>query len=526
MNPLGSALADRLRTSDNHLVVLTEGVWQHHPWPEVLQRAENVAERLLDADVDAVGLVGEPTVEFIAAIFGAFLADAALSILPGPIRGADSSQWAQSTLARFDGIGVRRVLSNGTQFDGLAAAVGPLPVDALTDVAPAARSTAFVAPSRPAATAILQGTAGSTGSPRTVRLSPEAVLANLEGLNARIDVTPADVGCSWLPLYHDMGLSFLLSGALGGTDVWQAPTAAFQASPFRWLTWLTESRGTITAAPNMAYGLIGKYSRRVTDVDLGPLRFALNGGEPVDVELTGRFAAEMARFGFSEGALSPSYGLAESACAVTVPVPGVGMRVDETAIRTADGATSSRRHAVLGEAIPGMSVRIEPREDIGAEHHDREIGDILIRGSSMMSGYVGETPRDPESWFATGDLGYFTDGGLVVCGRAKEIITVAGRNVFPAEVERVAATVPGVREGAVVAVGIGERSIRPGLAVVAEFRGPDEAGARADLMRLVASECGVMPADVTFVRPGSLPRTSSGKLRRLEVRRNLENGRS
>src|SRR5687768_13997448 len=120
MNPLGSALADRLRTSDNHLVVLTEGVWQHHPWPEVLQRAENAAERLLDADVDAVGLVGEPTVEFIAAIFGAFLADAALSILPGPIRGADPGQWAQSTLARFDGIGVRRVLSNGTQFDGLA----------------------------------------------------------------------------------------------------------------------------------------------------------------------------------------------------------------------------------------------------------------------------------------------------------------------------------------------------------------------------------------------------------------------
>jgi long-chain-fatty-acid--[acyl-carrier-protein] ligase len=140
----------------------------------------------------------------------------------------------------------------------------------------------------------------------------------------------------------------------------------------------------------------------------------------------------------------------------------------------------------------------------------------------MMSGYVGESPRDPETWFPTGDLGYFTDGGLVVCGRAKEIITVAGRNVFPAEVERVAATVPGVREGAVVAVGVGERSIRPGLAVVAEFRGPDEAGARADLMRLVASECGVMPADVTFVRPGSLPRTSSGKLRRLEVRRNLE----
>jgi long-chain-fatty-acid--[acyl-carrier-protein] ligase len=82
-----------------------------------------------------------------------------------------------------------------------------------------------------------------------VQLSPDAVLANLRGLNGRIGVTPADVGHSWLPLYHDMGLSFLLAGALGGTDVWQAPTSAFQASPFRWLNWLTESRATITAAP-------------------------------------------------------------------------------------------------------------------------------------------------------------------------------------------------------------------------------------------------------------------------------------
>src|SRR5690606_15857443 len=95
-------------------------------------------------------------------------------------------------------------------------------------VAPVQRSTTFVPPDDPAPVAVLQGTAGSTGTPRTVQLTPEAVLANLGGLNARIGVTPADVGCSWLPLYHDMGLSFLLAGALGGTDVWQAPTAAFQ----------------------------------------------------------------------------------------------------------------------------------------------------------------------------------------------------------------------------------------------------------------------------------------------------------
>ena len=95
--------------------------------------------------------------------------------------------------------------------------------------------------------------------------------------------------------------------------------------------------------------MIGKYSRRVTDVDLSALRFALNGGEPVDCELTERFATEMARFGFSAGALSPSYGLAESTCAVTVPVPGVGMRIDETVFTTEDG-TAPRRHRIIGGA--------------------------------------------------------------------------------------------------------------------------------------------------------------------------------
>lgn len=518
VNVLAAALADRVSTSSNDLAVLTDGTWRHHPWPEVHARAENVAERLLDAGVTAVGLVGEPTVEFIAAIVGACYADAALSILPGPIRGSDAEQWAATTLARFAGIGVAHVLANGHYLDGLAAIDGPLPVSAVAGIAGAERSTTFRPPAGPAPTAVLQGTAGSTGAPRTVRLAPEAVLANLRGLNLRIGVTPADVGCSWLPLYHDMGLSFLLSGALGGTDVWQAPTAAFQASPFRWLGWLTESRATIAAAPNMAYGLIGKYSRRVTDVDLAPLRFALNGGEPVDCDLTARFATEMARFGFAAGALAPSYGLAESTCAVTVPEPGTGLRIDETEVRTDDGVTT-RSQAVLGHPIEGMEIRIEPRDDV-VDAGGRDVGEVLIRGTSMMSGYVGG-PDHGGSWYPTGDLGYLVDGGLVVCGRAKEIITVAGRNVFPAEVERVAETVPGVRSGAVVAVGTGERSIRPGLAVVAEFRGPDEEGARALLTQRVASECGVVPADVTFVRPGSLPRTSSGKLRRLEVKRSL-----
>jgi long-chain-fatty-acid--[acyl-carrier-protein] ligase len=524
---LAAALARAMSTSPHDLVVFDRDTesWIAHPWPQVHARAEAFATRILDAEQPgAVGLVGEPTADFVAAIHGAWLAGQSVSILPGPVRGADPQHWARSTLARFTGIGVRVVFSHGEERELLAAADGPLPVSDIGMVAAGKRSTSFAAGEgavgRPA---VLQGTAGSTGTPRTVQLSPEAVLSNVNGLLAAFAVDPAhDVGCTWLPLYHDMGLTFLLSGALSGSPFWLAPTAAFTASPFRWLRWLTESGATMTVAPNMAYSMIGKYARLVSEVDLGRVRVTINGGEPVDCAAMDRFATALKGYGFNANAMSPSYGLAESTCAVTVPRSGTGALYDEVQpAATGSAGTAPRRHAILGQPITGMELRIGPTSERPAEVLDREVGEIEIRGTSMMSGYIDEAPLEPGTWFRTGDLGYLTDDGLVVCGRAKEIITIAGRNVFPTEIERVAAEIRGVREGAVVAVGTGEGATRPGLIITAEFRGPDESGARSELVAKVASECGIVPSDVVFVRPGSLPRTSSGKLRRLEVKRKL-----
>lgn len=522
MNVLSAALTEAMTTSSADLVVFEPETrtWHRHPWGQVHLRAQNVAERIGQDGSSAVGIVGEPTVEGVAAILGALLAGSAVSILPGLVRGADPDQWADSTLNRFANIGVTTVFSHGSYLEQLRTRDSSLVIHDDAEVAHAQRSTTLELGAPLGEFAVLQGTAGSTGTPRTAQLRPDAVLANLRGLAERVGLAGSDIGCSWLPLYHDMGLTFLLSAAVGGTETWQAPTTAFASAPFSWVHWLTESRATLTAAPNMAYGLIGKYSRRLTDVDLSAMRFALNGGEPVDIDGTARFGTELSRFGFDPGALSPSYGLAESSCAVTVPVPGVGLKVDGITVTTEAGS-STQKLAVLGHAIAGMEVRLQPGdEDAGVV--DREVGEVEIRGTSMMSGYRGEAPLDPGEWFPTGDLGYLTDDGLVICGRKKELITVAGRNIFPTEIERIAARVKGVREGAVVAVGTNERAVRPGLVIAAEFRGPDEAGARSEVVQRVASECGVVPADVVFLAPGSLPRTSSGKLRRLEVKRQLE----
>ena len=271
-NVLASALAQSLSASDRDLVLLEGKEWVRHPWPEIHARAQNAAERLLDADIRCIGLVGAPTAELLGTVVGAFYAGAAVSVLPGPIRGADVTQWAHATAARFRGISAQWVGSQGEYLDKITSAGAALDIVDLTELAPAQRSAGLQLPTIDAPVAIMQGTAGSTGTPRTVQLPPAAVLANLSGLNDRIGVGAEDIGCSWLPLYHDMGLSFILTGALAGREFWQAPTAAFQASPFRWLNWLSDSRASITAGPNMAYGMIGKYSRRVTDVDLSAVR--------------------------------------------------------------------------------------------------------------------------------------------------------------------------------------------------------------------------------------------------------------
>nr|ABP46880.1 AMP-dependent synthetase and ligase [Mycolicibacterium gilvum PYR-GCK] len=521
MSVLATALSEAMTASTRDLVLLdrASGQWVRHPWQELHTRAENIAEHILNDRDGAVGLVGEPTAELVSAIQGTWLAGRALAILPGPIRGADEREWAAATAQRFAGIGVGQILTYGEHLELLRPNVFGITVHDLAVVGHAQRSTTLVsAPAAPGTPAVLQGTAGSTGTPRTALLSQDAVKHNVAGMLRHTDVDPGrDRGLTWLPLYHDMGLTFLLTGFMSGSEMWLAPTASFAASPFRWLAWLSESRAGLTAAPNFAYSVIGKYARRVPDVDLSNLRFALNGGEPVDCDGFELFLRELSRFGLDPGVAAPSYGLAESTCAVTSPRPGTGLLVDD--ITDPDTGTP-RRHAVLGEPIPGMELRIAPSE--GRRSGEREIGEVEIRGTSMMSGYLGEEPLAPGQWFPTGDLGYLTDAGLVVCGRVKELITIAGRNIFPTEVERVAAEVRGVREGAVVAVGTDSGSARQGLVIAAEFRGADESGAKSEVVQRVASQCGVVPSEVVFLKPGSLPRTSSGKLRRLAVKNDLD----
>ncbi|WP_018180248.1 long-chain-fatty acid--ACP ligase MbtM [Jongsikchunia kroppenstedtii] len=531
---LASSVSEAMLSSEHSLSVLDAetGTWTTRSWRDVHARAEEIAVQILAdrrrSEPAALGLIGDPSVDLVAAVQGAWLAGTAVSILPGPIRGADEKQWAQTTYARFDDIGVGTILGSGPQLDLLSKVDGPLRVDRVADYGVGADVSEFV-PREVAATApaVLQGTAGSTGEPKTAVVSHRAVRTNTTEVIARMGVhRTSDVGFSWLPLYHDMGLIFLLAGMGSGFPLYLVPNSAFAASPFNWLKWLTESKATITAAPNFAYDILGRYGRLLKDADLSRLRFAISGGEPIDPDAFDKFLAETARFGFDPAAAAPAYGMAESTCAVTMPVAGDGAHYDEVTVTSSDGSAAPirRRFAILGKPLGGMQVRvIESNADI-PRIAGRNAGEVQIRGTSMMNGYLGHGPLHDGEWFSTGDVGYLIDGQLVICGRVKEIVIVAGRNLFPVEVERAAAAVEGIRRGGVVAMARGEDSARPGLVVVAEYRGEDKAGARGEVMSSVASECGIMPADVIFVEPGAVPRTTSGKLRRLETKQLVESG--
>ncbi|MGB6546836.1 MAG: AMP-binding protein [Candidatus Acidiferrales bacterium] len=402
--------------------------------------------------------------------------------------------------------------------------------------------------------ALLQYTSGSTGDPKGVTLSHNNLLANIRALGEALDVRPNDVGVSWLPLYHDMGLIGAWLGPLCfGIPVVVMSPLEFLTRPERWLWALHRYRGTLSAAPNFAYELcVSKtHERDLNGLDLSSWRAALNGAEPVLPETLDRFAERFARYGFRREALTPVYGLAEASLGVTFPSLGRGPRVDRidrkileetgravsVAASAVQGVTDANDSAsvsfvCVGRPVASCEVRIvadasdQPDVEQGRDAGERREGQLWFRGSSATRGYY----RNPEAtaglfplgaaagWVNSGDRAYRADGEYYITGRTKDIIVKAGRNLYPHEIENAVANVAGVRRGCVVAFGIKDAaSGTERLVVVAETRERSSAVREklaAAITQQVARAVGVPPDTVLTVPPHSIPKTSSGKLRR------------
>ena len=392
--------------------------------------------------------------------------------------------------------------------------------------------------------ALLQYTSGSTGDPKGVTLTHANLLANIRAIGEAVQLSSEDVGISWLPLYHDMGLiGAWLTLLHFGVPLSVMSPLAFLTRPERWLWAFHKHRGTITAAPNFAYELCVRKiaDKDIEGLDLSSMRAALNGAEPVNPETLERFERRFAKYGFRRQAQLPVYGLAEAALAVTFPPLNRGPRVDlvnrETFTAQGRAVPAPEDPAAIAFVSSGMPVpRHEVRivDDAGGEVPDRAEGFLWFRGPSATSGYFNNAdateslfPAGPAAdgefpWVNSGDRAYRAEGEIFVTGRVKDIIIKGGRNLYPHEVEELAGRVDGIRKGCIVAFGLKDAgSGTEKLVVVAESREVDAARRSkiaAAITKEVSGGMGIPPDRVELIPLGSIPKTSSGKLRREETR--------
>lgn len=390
-----------------------------------------------------------------------------------------------------------------------------------------------------AETAFIQFTSGSTGSPRGVVVTHAALQAQLQQLHAGMGVRAGDSAVSWLPLFHDMGLvGGLLLPFAWGLDVTLLSPLSFLLRPARWLQAISRSRGTLTAAPSSAYALC---AARVRDQDLEGLdlscwRVALDGAEAVRAEAMDAFAARLAPAGFSPSAFMPAYGLAESTLAVSMAPRGHGARVrhvDASLLAAGElkevPAGSDGAVRVVSSGVPVRGARVRVVDEAGAALPEGRIGHLRVSSPSLGAGYLDD-PEATAAVFAdgelrTGDLGALLDGELYVTGRVKDTLVVRGRKIGAEDVE--AAVERALRRDAqhrppvALAFGVpasaldGERVV-----VLVGMHGKAQLEPERQERALAAAReaAGAQDVQVVAVAASSLPRTTSGKLRRFEAR--------
>ena len=508
-----------------------------HTWLEVYQRARQVAGGLAAAGVghgDVVGVLAGAPVEIAPTAQGLWMRGASLTMLHQPTPRTDLQLWANDTTTVIDMIEAKVVIVS----DPFTAAA-PVLTERGIEVLTVEQLLAFD-PIDPIATgeddlALMQLTSGSTGSPKAVHITHRNIYSNAEAMfiSAKMDPSGNDVMLSWLPCFHDMGMvGFLTVPMYFAVELVKVTPMDFLRDTLLWGKLIDKYGGTMTAAPNFAYALFAKRLRNQAtpgQFDLSTLRFALSGAEPVDPADVEDLIEAGKPFGLRPEAIMPAYGMAETTLAVSFSELGDGLVVDEVdadllaALRRAVPATkgNTKRLASLGPLLQGLEARIVDED--GNVLPTRGVGVIELRGEPVTPGYTtmgGFIPaQDEHGWYDTGDLGYLMDNGhIVVCGRVKDVIIMAGRNIYPTDIERAAGRVEGVRPGCAVAVRLDAGHSRETFAVAVESNAFEDPVAVRRIEHQVAhevvSEVDVRPRNVVVLGPGTIPKTPSGKLRR------------
>jgi acyl-CoA synthetase (AMP-forming)/AMP-acid ligase II len=540
-----ATLPDSLRTAAERFphrgITLYDGRGRaagRRSYPELLAAARSGAGRLAVAGVrhgDRV-MVGLPTGwEWMDSWLGAVLLGALPVAMapPGALGGSEAH--LEKLRAVAEGLDARRVLARSTVREeaaalGLAELAGRIATP--EEVAALSPAPWPDRPRDPQETAFLQLTSGSTGVPRAVQIPHRAVIHNNRASSRAIgDPWGGEAGAwttsvaAWLPLHHDMGLVGCLFMAVHlGLDLHLFQPTAYLARPRLWLEALGRCGPTFSPAPNFGYQLAAERvaPEELDGVDLSGLRAALVGAEMVRPETLAAFSRLTAGTGFEPRFFRPCYGLAEATLAVTFDTRGEGLRTRPRP-REAELGDGPAEVACLGGPVADTEVSIRARD--GAVCGDGRVGEVWVRGPGVFTGYWND-PRATaqalrDGWLATGDLGFLAEGELYLTGRIKDLLIVRGHNLMPHELEWVVEGVTGgggsERCGAFsIDRGHGEEAV-----VVVEI-GEKDGAALAHLereVRLAVARALSLPlADVAFVRRGRIPKTTSGKVQRRELK--------
>lgn len=389
----------------------------------------------------------------------------------------------------------------------------------------------------PEATAYLQYTSGSSQFPRGVVITQRQVMQNLSSiLCLGVQMRPDDRLVSWLPLYHDMGLvGFMLAPVTSQRSVDYLATRDFAMRPRQWLKLISNNRGTIAFSPSFGYELCARRIRHdATDFDLSSWRIAGAGAETIRPDSLMRFADTLKPAGFDAKAFLACYGMAECALAISFAPLDTGLTVDhldadvladeQQAVPPANSSARETSFVDCGVVLPEYELEI--RDDDGEVLGDRDVGVVFLRGPSVMSGYF-ENPEQTQKalsedgWLNTGDLGYRVGNRIIITGRAKDLIIVNGRNIWPQDLEWLAEQQPELRPGDALAFAAPSEQGTDAAVLVVQCR-VREAQGRDELIRRLE---GLMRREfsveclVEAVAPHTLPRTSSGKLSRAGARK-------
>lgn len=524
---LPEALAEAAR-GDAGYTFLSGGSETFRSYADVYGASCRVAHALRDAGLrpgDLVAIVLGDAEAFLTTFFGASMASVVPAPLYPPAAVLDPSRYVELIASTLRNAGARAVVTSRGLVPGFDAACAACP-----DLSMVLAREDLDAPAEEPEdgptfddVAFVQFTSGSTSAPKGVVVTHRNLSANVNAVNgpSGLATTDEDIGVSWLPLNHDMGLvGMAIAPVYASRPVVLMPPQTFVKRPAEWLHAISRHRATVSFAPNFAYDLC---VRRVKDRDLEGLdlscwRVAGCGAEPIHQPTLEAFAAKFGRVGFRETSFLPSYGLAEHVLAATFAPRGRA----PVAEQFSDNVLVS-----CGSPLPDHDIRIVGED--GRALLERQVGEIVLAGPSVMRGYYREdaltaaTIRD--GWLHTGDLGYLAGGELFVCGRASDVIIAHGRKYHPQDLEWAVDGLAGVRHGRAVAFGAVRTGRADRMIIVVEPNGtiaPDELVAA--IRRRISEMFDVYVDDVALVPSGTVGRTTSGKVRRAAARAQYERG--